>query len=1438
MKSLKSTLIILFLYLQPVLFGQDGFYVNGINAALFVPAGHTLYCKGDFRVMQCDPILQVRFAGTLLLTGSLQSDGILRFNPTQASQSKLCKLTFLPGPQCNLSGSVAPTFWEVEVDKGGGSSIVLNNSIICRDTLFFKSGFVYINGRHCILQDPVGATDIISHPWIKSERNGSQFLASNGQDTGKVIYSSIYTSSLNFNSANIGLRITGLVNTGSPVQVIRGFKNQINAAKGSIGKYFDVFSPGHKLTNNSISLDFHLNDAATSPVNFINTSALSPYVAPLVDNNWTPLNYSLTTAPVTPNNINGNMLIQLYQLRNVLNLADSNAFRITLADPDCNSVPISQLNQDTAFICTGDSILLDAGNISGLANPMLRYQWDTSPVKNTRTLQIKPTTSFQKIKLLIMNARGCISRDSIAIAPSAPLPQITYFNHLNACLGDSITIKDTVTIASGSFSNTFVFSDQSILQTNKSLFRTFINNTGIYSVTLTSTSNHGCTSRSVRNNLQVLALPVSAFSTSLNCVNRQMDFSNLSTSNSTLFPIVLHRWQFGDALSGTSTLTSPGYSYSASGTFTVKLYSETSFGCKDSTQQLINVPPQNTAYFQVSNICNSDSILLQDMSTCNTGNCTSRWDFGDQSFSTQIQQFKKYTNPGLYQIKLKTEGPVGCADSLQLPIFIYPTPSSAFSISSTNYCENENIYFNNNSSISGGTITSVTWKINNQTQNTTWNTSTSALTAGLHSVKLTTISNSGCQSISQNTVIVHPLPTSQLFATPVCSGDTSFYTSLFQSPNFTYELNLGTGLGSYTYSSATMPVLYNAAGLYTSTLIIYSSFGCSDTSTFTHTVNPLPSSPFQNTISTCGNSYRLDALNPGSTFNWWPGNQITSTINCQQAGEYRVSITNTLGCTTTAKVVLKLNSPVKPNLGRDTVHCGEYALNAGYNGSTFQWNTGSSNQSILVNTTGTYIVMVTDQNLCNGSDTIVVAIKNLPKVSADPDITTCRILKKISLSSSGDASNYFWNTAETGTTINVSASGIYWVEGIGQNNCHYRDTILVNILKTPTVDLGGNKTACGNFVLNAKNKTNYILWHDGSSVSEYTVHSTKKVWVRVTDPQNSCWASDTAIIEIEKVPYFNLGGDTALCNNSTHILSTGTAVGNILWTNGATSNTIITGSSGQYGATIKVSNNCLYSDYILITRLNSPLAEIGPPLRYLCNNNEINLISHENCDRYWFKNSSAIGTGSSITVSEPGLYKLLLSNGSCRDQDSVIVTRTTNTVEAHFLASTVDTINKAVQFINLSRPKPTTCHWDFGDNQTSTEENPTHTWFLPDDVPIKLSVTNGFCADEFTSNLKILFRDYFNRSEKEKDVSQVLFFPNPTKKELNVHCEFTRQARLLIEIFNSAGLKIWEKDYGILNFYRGEINLLNMPCGLYHVRYQTESPAGIITDTKKLVISD
>jgi hypothetical protein len=43
MKSLKSTLIILFLYLQPVLFGQDGFYVNGINAALFVPAGHTLF---------------------------------------------------------------------------------------------------------------------------------------------------------------------------------------------------------------------------------------------------------------------------------------------------------------------------------------------------------------------------------------------------------------------------------------------------------------------------------------------------------------------------------------------------------------------------------------------------------------------------------------------------------------------------------------------------------------------------------------------------------------------------------------------------------------------------------------------------------------------------------------------------------------------------------------------------------------------------------------------------------------------------------------------------------------------------------------------------------------------------------------------------------------------------------------------------------------------------------------------------------------------------------------------------------------------------------------------------------------------------------------------------------------------------------------------------
>ena len=57
------------------------------------------------------------------------------------------------------------------------------------------------------------------------------------------------------------------------------------------------------------------------------------------------------------------------------------------------------------------------------------------------------------------------------------------------------------------------------------------------------------------------------------------------------------------------------------------------------------------------------------------------------------------------------------------------------------------------------------------------------------------------------------------------------------------------------------------------------------------------------------------------------------------------------------------------------------------------------------------------------------------------------------------------------------------------------------------------------------------------------------------------------------------------------------------------------------------------------------------------------------------------------------------------------------------------TIPLTVSFADISKNKPATWHWDFGDGATSTEQNPTHTYREPGTYTVKLKVSNNFGSD-------------------------------------------------------------------------------------------------------------
>ena len=118
------------------------------------------------------------------------------------------------------------------------------------------------------------------------------------------------------------------------------------------------------------------------------------------------------------------------------------------------------------------------------------------------------------------------------------------------------------------------------------------------------------------------------------------------------------------------------------------------------------------------------------------------------------------------------------------------------------------------------------------------------------------------------------------------------------------------------------------------------------------------------------------------TYLW--DNATTSQVRAvDQTGTYHVRVTNSYGCVgaDTIDVTLRKNPVV--NLGNDTSVCNGVVLtlDAGNDGISYFWNTGENTSEISINTPGSYIAFVTNNEACTKIDTIVVNMQGqLPSI--------------------------------------------------------------------------------------------------------------------------------------------------------------------------------------------------------------------------------------------------------------------------------------------------------------------------------------------------------------------------------------------------------------------------------------------------------------------------
>ena|GEM_PF-6648377 len=224
------------------------------------------------------------------------------------------------------------------------------------------------------------------------------------------------------------------------------------------------------------------------------------------------------------------------------------------------------------------------------------------------------------------------------------------------------------------------------------------------------------------------------------CITNNIAF-NLNTTDD----IATYNWDFGDG--NTSTTISPTHQYSSDGEYIITLEVESVAGCPNIFYDTLNILPEPQPEFTTvkTEYCTFESVQFSNITPFDYGeNVVWSWDFNGAGTSTAQNPSYTFETPGTKTITLEANV-LGCIQTYQSTLDIIEGPQVNFSYDRD--CLAESIQFTNLST--GTNITGYLWDFGNGQSSTAENPQIIYNSSGNYTVSLTVSNSSGCE----NTVI-------------------------------------------------------------------------------------------------------------------------------------------------------------------------------------------------------------------------------------------------------------------------------------------------------------------------------------------------------------------------------------------------------------------------------------------------------------------------------------------------------------------------------------------------------------------------------------------------------------------------------------------------------------------------------------------------------------
>ncbi|MBL0310608.1 MAG: gliding motility-associated C-terminal domain-containing protein [Bacteroidetes bacterium] len=365
---------------------------------------------------------------------------------------------------------------------------------------------------------------------------------------------------------------------------------------------------------------------------------------------------------------------------------------------------------------------------------------------------------------------------------------------------------------------------------------------------------------------------------------------------------------------------------------------------------------------------------------------------------------------------------------------------------------------------------------------------------------------------------------------------------------------LNTG-ADYLWSDASTGQTLNIGMSGTYSVTVTNQPNCSASASINITINPVPVVDLGADIHHCSNTFRdiLFVAIPETFYSWSTG-ETTQQIAVTSTGNYSVTVTNSDNCTASDELAISVDPSPTVSLGDDITTCATSVRLMGGAFESYSWSTGASANFVVVNSSGTYRLTVSNTFHCTASSSVNVLFQSSPQLGADMADTICPF-------TTTDLTNYFVTSGLSVSYLHTDfipvatphtvADGNYLVVVSNVYGCSDTGLITISLHNKPNLGVDKSDSICPGYAYDL------TTLYPNSSYSTYLWNVSKPdsvfsgIYTLMVSNSDGCFDTATAIITNKQQPIVTLNMPANICyNEPTFTLTGGSPPGGIYYING------------------------------------------------------------------------------------------------------------------------------------------------------------------------------------------------------------------------------------------------------------------------------------------------